>query len=94
MYELINSCDSVISLHRAEGFGLHLAEAMAMGKAVIATNWSGNVDFMNSKNSYLVDYELIDIDKNYGVYKNGSTWAEPSISSSINLMKIIIQKIL
>ena len=58
MIQLINSCDSLISLHRSEGFGLHLAEAMAMGKAVIATNWSGNTDFMNSKNSYPVDFEL------------------------------------
>ena len=49
MMQLINSIDSLISLHRSEGFGLHLAEAMAMGKAVIATNWSGNTDFMNPK---------------------------------------------
>ena len=52
------ACDCYVSLHRAEGFGLTLAEAMAIGKPVIATGYSGNVDFMNDANSYLVDYEI------------------------------------
>ena len=55
---LIAGCDCYVSLHRSEGFGLTMAEAMAVGKPVIATAYSGNVDFMNRDNSLLVDYEL------------------------------------
>ncbi len=78
MLQLINSCDSLISLHRAEGFGLHLAEAISMGKSVIATNWSGNIDFMTNKNSLLVDYDLETLKKDVGPYRSGNTWAKPS----------------
>ena len=56
---LMAGCDCYVSLHRSEGFGLTMAEAMAVGKPVIATRYSGNVDFMNDENSYLVDYEIV-----------------------------------
>lgn len=56
---LCASCDILISLHRAEGFGLSLIEAMAMGKAVITTAYSGNMDFVNTNNACLVQYKLI-----------------------------------
>ena len=55
---LMAACDCYVSLHRSEGFGLTMAEAMAIGKPVIATRYSGNVDFMNDENSLLVDYEI------------------------------------
>lgn len=55
---LMNSCDAYVSLHRSEGLGLTLAEAMLLGKPVIATNFSGNVDFMDEGNSLLVPYKL------------------------------------
>ena len=87
--QLINSCDSLISLHRSEGFGLHLAEAMELGKSVIATNWSGNVDFMNSKNSYLVDYDLVTLKNDYGPYKKSNYWAEPSVAHALELIKFV-----
>ena len=54
---LMAACDCYVSLHRSEGFGLTMAEAMAIGKPVIGTGYSGNVDFMNPENSYLVEYE-------------------------------------
>ena len=60
---LINACDAYVSLHRAEGFGRTLAEAMLLGKPVVATNYSGNADFM-IKGSFPVDYQLIAIAKN------------------------------
>ncbi|UUY09842.1 glycosyltransferase [Pseudomonas sp. J452] len=75
---LLNACDCYVSLHRAEGFGLPIAEAMYLGKPVIATNWSGNVDFMNEENSLPVSYELVELTKDYGPYKKGQFWAEPS----------------
>ena len=54
---LTAACDCYVSLHRAEGFGFTMAEAMYLGKPVIATGYSGNLDFMTAENSYLVDYE-------------------------------------
>lgn len=76
---LLNCADSLISLHRSEGFGLPLAEAMYLGKPVIGTNWSGNIDFMNSSNSFPIDYQLITIKENHGPYKPGQKWADPDL---------------
>lgn len=76
MNSLLNRVDTVVSLHRSEGFGLSLAEAMEKGKPVIATNWSGNVDFMNKNNSCLVDYNLIKIKKSIGPYSRRCKWAQ------------------
>ena len=88
MLVLINSCDCLISLHRSEGFGLHLAEAMAMGKEVFATNWSGNTDFMNSKNSFLVEFELVSLEDDFGPYRRGCRWASPFLDHAVSKMKI------
>lgn len=87
MHDLIYSCDAFASLHRSEGFGLALAEAMLAGKPVIATNYGGNTDFMNTSNSLLVDYTLTPLDQTYGPYKKGSIWAEPSISGAATYMQ-------
>ena len=62
---LTNVCDASVSLHRAEGLGLLCEESMYYGKPVIATNWSGNTDFMKADNSCLVDYTLIPIGEYY-----------------------------
>ena len=56
MAALFARADCYVSLHRSEGFGLTLAESMALGKPVIATGYSGNTDFMTPANSYLVDW--------------------------------------
>src|SRR5262249_15651963 len=56
---LLERSDCFVSLHRAEGFGLHLAAAMAAGTPVIATSYSGNVDFMDDDSAFLVPYELV-----------------------------------
>ncbi|MCW2249577.1 glycosyltransferase involved in cell wall biosynthesis [Azospirillum fermentarium] len=56
---LLDAADTVVSLHRAEGFGLVPAEAMARGKPVVATGWSGNLDFMTPDNSLLIGYRLV-----------------------------------
>jgi len=86
-YGFIQMCDCFVSLHRAEGFGLCLAEAMLMGKAVVATNYSGNLAFMHSKNSLLVDYTLTEIADDNPIYKEGNHWAEPSIEHAAALMR-------
>ncbi|UKS24990.1 glycosyltransferase [Paenibacillus sp. HWE-109] len=83
---LIKSCDCFISLHRSEGFGLGFAEAMFLGKPAIGTNWSSNTDFMNGKNSCLVDYELVQLGNDYGPYKAYQYWAEPNIQHASEYM--------
>lgn len=88
---LISCVDAYVSLHRAEGFGLPIAEAMGYGKVAIATNWSGNVDFMNSENALPVDYELITLNEDIGPYEKGQKWAEPCIDDAANKMKRIAE---
>jgi glycosyltransferase involved in cell wall biosynthesis len=77
MAALVASSDVVLSLHRAEGFGLVPAEAMLLGVPVIATGWSGNMDFMSHRDSALVGYELVPVDDPQGTYTvAGTSWAE------------------
>ncbi|MFC3886613.1 glycosyltransferase family 4 protein [Bacillus songklensis] len=83
---LLNSIDCFVSLHRAEGFGLGLAEAMYLGKPVIATNWSGNTDFITNCNSLLVNYKLIKIGKDYGPYNCDQIWADPDVNHAAYYM--------
>ncbi len=84
---LLSVCDCYVSLHRSEGFGLTLAEAMFLEKPVIATGWSGNMDFMTVNNSYPVEYEFTQLQQDYGHYKQGQFWAEPNIAHAAQLMR-------
>ncbi|MBI1272924.1 MAG: glycosyltransferase [Alphaproteobacteria bacterium] len=89
-YALIASCDIVLSLHRAEGFGLVLAEAMRLGKAVVATNWSGNVDFMNRACAELVDYRLVPVVDPQGQYRDGQ-WAEADVDDAARALRYLLK---
>ncbi len=89
---LLSVCDCYISLHRSEGFGLTLAEAMFLEKPVIATGWSGNMDFMTINNSYPVEYELTQLQQDYGHYKQGQVWAEPNIEHAAQLMRHVYEQ--
>jgi glycosyltransferase involved in cell wall biosynthesis len=90
-YGLIAMSDCFVSLHRSEGFGLGLAEAMPMGKPVIATGYSGNLDFMNRDNSLLVDYEMVEIKEDRPIYTRGNMWAEPSIEQAAAYMREVYE---
>ncbi len=79
---LMNCCDSYVSLHRSEGFGLTMAEAMLMGKPVVATGYSGNLDFMNGGNSRLVKWTPTVIEQDYPNYPKGGQWAEPDLEDA------------
>jgi Glycosyl transferases group 1 len=83
------ACDCYVSLHRAEGFGLTMAEAMSLGKPVIGTAYSGNVDFMTSDNSYLVDYTIGRVGPECEIYPPEGEWAEPSIEHAAQLMRAV-----
>jgi glycosyltransferase involved in cell wall biosynthesis len=86
---LIAASDCYVSLHRSEGFGLGVAEAMAMGKPVIATRYSGPADFMTPTNSYAIDYRIVPIARDYGPYLEGFTWAEPDLEHASLMMRQI-----
>jgi len=88
---LLAASDGVVSLHRSEGFGLILAEAMDLGKPVVATGWSGNVDFMNHGNSCPVDYELVTLDHPYSPYQAGQQWAEPDVDHAAYFMRRLVE---
>ncbi len=83
---LFDVSDCIVSLHRSEGLGLVCAEGMLLGKPVIATNYGGNTDFMNSSNSFLVDYNLIEIDEDIDPYPKGFFWADASVDHAAELM--------
>jgi glycosyltransferase involved in cell wall biosynthesis len=89
---LMAACDAYVSLHRAEGFGFTLAEAMALGKPVVATYYSGNVDFMTPWNSFPVPYRLAEIPEDRGPYRKGSVWAEPDLSAAAALMRKVYRE--
>lgn len=82
---LVHSCDCYVSLHRSEGFGLPIAEAMRAAKPVIVTAYSGNMDFTTAENSFLVDYRLREIDRE-GPYPKGYVWAEPDLDHAAEQM--------
>ncbi len=88
---LLYNCDCYLSLHRSEGFGLTMAEAMYYGKPVIATAYSANIDYMNVGNSYLVKYDLIATEEAYGCYPKGSIWADADIDHAAWLMSKIFE---
>jgi glycosyltransferase involved in cell wall biosynthesis len=87
---LMAACDCYVSLHRAEGFGLTMAEAMAIGKPVIATGYSGNVDFMNAENSYLVEYDIGRVGAENEIYPPDGEWARPSVEHAAELMRRVV----
>jgi glycosyltransferase involved in cell wall biosynthesis len=88
---LIELSDCYVSLHRSEGFGLTLAEAMALGKPVIATAHSANTDFMNVGNSLLVRYQLVRLERDLPPYPRGSVWADPDVEHAAELMRTVYQ---
>ena len=77
---LIGSSDILLSPHRSEGFGLSLAEAFMMGVAPLATGWSGNLEFMSGLDELLIDFSMVRVEDQTGVYPSGELlWAEPDV---------------
>jgi glycosyltransferase involved in cell wall biosynthesis len=84
---LMSASDCYLSLHRGEGFGMTMGESMLLGKPVIATNYSGNVDFMTPENSYLVDYRIVPLTRDYGPYMRGAVWADPDVAQAAQFIR-------
>lgn len=80
-------CDAYVSLHRAEGFGMGLAECMAIGKPVIATGWSGNMEFMDATSAALVDFSLVAVGEGEYPGGEGQRWADADVAQAAALMR-------
>ena len=90
MRRLITSCDVVLSPHRAEGYGLALAEAFLAGVPALATGWSGNVDFMQGLDELLIGHSLVPVRDPYGVYRAAAqSWAEPDLDDGARKLKAL-----
>lgn len=90
MRDLIASCDALLSLHRSEGFGLAIAEAMYLGKPVVATNYSGNVDFTKEDNSCLIDCQLIPVKPGEYVFPEDQVWADADVRQAALRMRQLV----
>ena len=84
---LVGAADCMVSLHRSEGLGLHLAEAMWLRTPTIATRYSGNLDFMNDDNSLLIDFELVNVEHGEGVYPEVAKWAAPNLEQTADALQ-------
>ena len=87
IYALEAACDCFVSLHRSEGFGLAVAECMALGKPVISTDWSATAEFVTRDNGCPVRARLVTLEKNHGPYAKGATWAEADTAHATECMK-------
>ena len=83
---LTAACDAFVSLHRSEGLGLPLIEAMYLGKPVIATAYGGVTDFLDEETGYPLRYRLTTLEKPQGPYPAGAVWAEPDVEHAASLM--------
>lgn len=87
---LIAACDCFVSLHRAEGFGRGLGEAMALGRLAMGTGWSGNVDFMTAENSLLVQHRLVKLKRDSYPHWKGQSWADPVVEHAYALLRPVL----
>ena len=84
------ACNCFVSLHRSEGFGLALAEMMALGKPVISTDWSATKEFIDEDTGYPVKCKLVKLNRNVGPYTKGQIWAEPDVIDAAGCMQQVV----
>ncbi len=87
LMSFIDCCDAYVSLHRSEGFGRTLAEAMLLGKPVVATNFSGSCEFAKKETAFLVEYDLVSVGVGNYSFVRDAKWAEPNMASAIGALK-------
>ena len=89
--EQIASSDCYVSLHRAEGFGYTIAEAMFYGVPVIASGYSGNLEYMTPENSFLVPCKEAFVKSADGPFQRGSVWGEPDVDAAAEFMRLVAE---
>ncbi|MEH6676876.1 glycosyltransferase family 4 protein [Phenylobacterium sp.] len=89
---LFRCVDVFVSLHRSEGFGRGMAEAMALGTPVVATGWSGNMDFMDADTAWLVDHQMIPLEAGQYLHGEGQLWAEPDVVQASQLIERVMSE--
>jgi glycosyltransferase involved in cell wall biosynthesis len=87
MLGLIRASDAYVSLHRAEGFGLGMAEAMTFERIVIGTDFSGSTDFLSQETGYPVPYRLRALEPHEYPWSDGQVWAEPDVAAAADIMR-------
>jgi glycosyltransferase involved in cell wall biosynthesis len=87
---LLAGCDCYVSLHRSEGFGMTIAEAMAYGRPVIATDYGGNIDFLDATTGYPVGWSSARVDQPNPVYPLDGVWADPDLGHAAQLMRQVV----
>jgi glycosyltransferase involved in cell wall biosynthesis len=87
---LVRASDCYVSPHRAEGFGLTVAEAMSLGVPVIATDYGGTVDFVTEEVGFPLRYRLVEVDRDHGPYAKGAIWSDPSREHLRELLRIVV----
>jgi glycosyltransferase involved in cell wall biosynthesis len=90
MVTLISLCDAYLSLHRSEGFGLGMAEAMNLGRPLVCTGWSGNMDFCDERSAQLVDYQLIPVQPGEYPCHEGQVWADADVDDAADKMAELV----
>jgi hypothetical protein len=85
-FSMLDACDCYVSLHRSEGFGLTVAEAMSLGKPVISTAYSATLEFTNEANSFLVPAAVVEVGGGAAPYPPRSRWAEPDVAAAAQEM--------
>lgn len=88
---LMQSADCYVSLHRSEGFGRTIAEAMLLDKPVITTGYSGNADFCTPETAYIVDYTLRPVAHNEYPHAEDLLWAQPNVETAIEYLRQVIE---
>ena len=88
---IMHACDAYVSLHRAEGFGLTVPEALALGKPVISTAYSGTLETTTPANSWLVPYRLVPVGDGSPPYPADARWAEPDIAHAARAMREVFE---
>ena len=88
---LIAGCDAYVSLHRSEGFGLGMVEAMSFGRPVIGTDFSGSTDFLSARTGYPVPFTPRPVRRGEYVYSEGQFWAEPDMEAAAKAMRAVFE---
>jgi glycosyltransferase involved in cell wall biosynthesis len=90
LVSLLKRCDCFVSLHRSEGFGRGIAEALLLEKPVIVTGYSGNMDFTSPENACLVDFRLVDVGADEYPHGSGQQWADPDLEQAAEYMRRVV----